>query len=296
MNSALYGQLIVFHTIATQKSISGAARQLEVGAPAISKSLKLLETHIGLPLFNRTTRHIELTETGQLLLKNTAELVQSLQYAVESVQDLGNKPFGNVRITVARFAYQCFLKHRLAEFHQRYPDITLEISINDGVVDILEQGFDLGIRFGDRVTEDMVTRQILAPFKEGLYVSNDYITQHGKPETPTDLAKHHVIGYRFITANRVLPLIVNDNNREITIDMPHYLLTNDIEVIIDSTRQGLGIGRIFEPVYEQLRDKEDFIPVLEKYWNTYPAVYLYYLQHSQKAQRIRALIDFLAEK
>lgn len=84
MNSAIYGQLTVFHTIVVQGSISAAARQLEVGAPAVSKSLKLLEAQIGLPLFNRTTRRLELTEAGQLLLSRTADVIDALQYGDRS--------------------------------------------------------------------------------------------------------------------------------------------------------------------------------------------------------------------
>ncbi|MDO5638478.1 MAG: LysR substrate-binding domain-containing protein [Neisseria sp.] len=293
MHSAIYGQLTVFHTIAAQGSISGAARQLEIGAPAVSKSLKLLEEHIGLPLFNRTTRKLELTEAGALLLARTGEAVQSLQYAVESVQDLGDTPHGSVRITVARFAYKCILKPLLAEFCRQYPEIRLEVSVFDGTVDILEQGFDLGIRFGDRVEEGMVARQLMAPFKEGLYVSQAYRDQYGLPESPADLPAHRLIGYRLITANRILPLTLDNHGQALEVDMPCPILVNDIGVMADAVRQGIGIGRLFEPVVQQYADRADFVPVLADYWQSYPGVYLYYLQNSQKAKRIRVLIDFL---
>lgn len=296
MNSAIYGQLNVFHTIAAQGSISAAARQLGIGAPAVSKSLKQLEDHIGLLLFNRTTRQMELTEAGAMLLAETQNIVESLEHAVESVQDLGNVPFGHVRMTVARFAYVCYIQPYMAEFHERYPEIELEISVFDGEVDLLGDGYHLGIRFGDHLEEEMVARQLAAPFKEGLYVSQAYINRYGVPQTPDELAHHRLIGYRFISAKSILPLILHHNKDSLTVDMPHSITTNDIEVIADGVRQGLGIGRLFEPVHARLPDKAQFIPVLQDYWRTYPGVYLYYLQHSQKAQRIRVLINFLLEK
>ncbi len=293
MDNALYGQLQVFHAIATEGSISGGARRLGLGVPAISKSLKALEGNLGVPLFNRTTRRLEITEAGQMLLSRSTDAMQSLRYAVESVQDLGQIPSGTVRITIARHAYLCLLKPRLARFCQTYPEIQLEISVHDGTVDLLEQGYDMGIRFGDRVEEGMIARRLTAPFREGLYVSDRYIRTYGIPQGPEDLSRHRLIGYRFITANRMLPLILNKGGEELTVDMPISLTTNDIDVIADGVRQGLGIGRLFEPVHQHLPDRAAFLPVLEPFWRNYPALYLYFPQNSQRAKRIRAMIDFL---
>ena len=192
-------------------------------------------------------------------------------------------------------SYLCLLKPRLARFYETYPGIRLEISVYDGTVDILERGFDMGIRFGDRVEEGMVARRLSEPFREGLYVSEDYVRRHGLPKGPEDLSHHRLIGYRFITANRMLPLILNMDGEELTVDMPVSITTNDIGVIADAVRQGLGIGRLFEPVHRRLSDRDAFLPVLERFWRGYPALYLYFPQNSQRAKRIRALIDFMAE-
>lgn len=295
MDNALYGQLQVFHAIAGEGSISGAARRLGVGVPAVSKSLKALEAAMGLPLFNRTTRRLEITEAGRMLLSRSADALQSLQYAVESVQDLGQTPSGPVRITVARHAWLCLLKPRLAAFCDAYPEIRLEVSVNDGTVDILEHGFDMGIRFGDRIEDGMIARRLTEPLREGLFVSESYLRRHGTPGGPGDLSRHRLIGYRFMTANRLLPLILDNGGEELTVDMPVGLVTNDIDVMTASVRQGLGIGRLFEPVRDHLPDRDAFIPVLEPYWRGYPALYLYFPQNSQRAKRIRAVIDFFAE-
>ncbi|WP_281167289.1 LysR substrate-binding domain-containing protein [Thiofilum flexile] len=152
------------------------------------------------------------------------------------------------------------------------------------------------IRFGDHLQENRVARQLLAPFKEGLYVSAGYVERYGLPQSPEELSQHRLIGYRFITAKRILPLILNNQGEELTVQMPHSIITNDIEVIADGVRQHLGIGRLFVPVHARLPDRDSFIPVLEPYWRNYPGVYLYYLQNSQKAGRIRTVINFLLEK
>lgn len=297
MNSSIYGYLKVFHAIAQQGSIAGAARVLQIASPSVSQSLKLLERHIGLPLFNRSTRKMELTEAGVNLQAKTAPLIQSLEQAVENVHDLAEVPSGLVRITLSRFAYQLILQPHYLEFCQRYPEIQLEISIFDGTVDIVQEGFDLGIRFGDKVEENRVARKLLPRVKEGLYVSPAYVEQFGVPTTPEDLKQHRLIGYRFITSNRLDPLILDDNGQTLTVEMPTPIIVNDTDVMADAVRKGIGIGRIFERNHRLLADHQtNFIPILEDYWVRYPDVYLYYVPHSQKAKRVQVLIEFLLEK
>lgn len=293
INGSVYGQLMIFHIIAAEGSISAAARRLELSVPAVSKSLKQLEEHIGAPLFRRTTRRIELTEAGEILRCNTQNAVQSLQHGIEYVRDLSKKPSGSVRITLARLAFHQILQPVYADFCRTYPEIELEISINDGTVDILAEGFDLGIRLGDVIQEGMVARQLTPPLREGLYVSPAYVERYGLPQSPQELSQHRLIGYRFVTARRILPLILNDQGHELTIHMPAGIVVNDIEVMADAVRQGLGIGRLFETELDLMPDRAQLIPVLEPYWRNYPPAYLYYLQNSQRARRLQVFIDFL---
>lgn len=296
MNSVVYNQLRIFQSIAREGSISAAARKMGITPPSVSKALKLLEQQMGHPLFIRTTRRIELTDTGRQLLQQTLMAVESLERAVENIREINHLPSGLVRITISRFAYLLILKPYMAEFCQSYPEIQLEISVYDGTVDIIREKFDLGIRFGDILEGGVVARQLMQPFREGLYASEDYLTRHGIPKYPIDLQQHRLIGYRFITNNRILPLILEENNEQLTVEMPCQLISNDIEVMADGIRQGLGIGRLFEPVYNLQTDKEKFIPVMKPYWKKYPPIYLYYLKGIGKTKRVKAFIDFMISK
>ncbi|OOF44399.1 LysR substrate-binding domain-containing protein [Rodentibacter trehalosifermentans] len=295
-DNSYYGQLNVFQTIAQEGSISAAARKLQIAVPSASQSLKLLEQKIGVPLFHRTTRNIQLTEAGRQLLAQTETAMMMLNQALEEIQHFNSEPTGTVRITLSRFAYQLILRSHLAEFHERYPQIQLEISLNDALVNLLEEGFDLGIRFGNRIEEGMVARKLLPAFKEGLYVTKAYIKQYGKPKTPKDLTTHRLIGYRFISSNRIEPLVLNIDGKDTALNIDTPLLCNDPEIIADAARQGIGIGRIFEPNMQLFEDKDDFIPILQKHWREYPPLYLYYLQHNQKSRKMQTVIEFLLEK
>ena len=296
MNGTMYNQLTMFHTIAEEGSISNAARKLEIAPPSVSQALKALEEQLGLPLFTRTTRRIELTEAGQLLYERTAGAMAELNIAVESVRDLSEDPSGTVRITTPRFAYQYLLQPVYAEFCRRYPNIQLEISISDAAVNIISDGFDMGIRFGDRIEEGMVARQLTSPTKETLFASNEYIKRHGLPLKPTELKDHKLIQYRFITSNQLAPLLLDANGQTLTVDMPLALVVNDTDLMVDAARNGLGIGRIVEPMVRELFEQDKLVPVLKDYWQPYPGLYVYFHKNTQKAKRVRVLIDFLIEK
>ena len=294
---SLYGYLVVFHTIVEQGNISKASKSLSLSVPSVSNTLKSLEKELGLSLFHRSTRRLALTEAGRRLYDDTKPLIKDLTSAIESIQDLRQKPSGLVRMTVPRFAYHLLIKPFYAEFCQAYPDVLLEISVFDGTVDMVQAGFDVGIRFGDKIEDGVVAKLLLPPMKDCLMVSKSYIEQYGIPHTPQDLPKHRLIGYRFITANRLLPLELMIGGQTTPIEMPMSLIVNDeVDLMVDATRQGLGIGRIFESTLALQVDKADFVPILQEYWVQYPPVYLYFLQNSQKIGRIKVWIDFLMEK
>ncbi|RUT25721.1 LysR family transcriptional regulator [Asaia sp. W19] len=292
MNNASYNQLVVFHAIAREGSLTKAARTLAMGPPSVSKSLKLLEESVGATLFRRTTRRLAITETGQALLEASSTGLMALQQAITSIRDLNREIAGPLRITVARFAYKLYLAPVIAQFIVRNPGITLEISVNDGTVDLLSEGYDIGIRFYDRLQEGMVARRLSGPVREGLYMSPEYLSRHGMPQTIEELEQHPIIGYRFTTSNRMAPLVLQGR---VTLCAQMPLVTNDIDVIADGIRNSLGIGRLFSPIRKLQNDSDKLIPVLEETWITYPPVYLYYSKNTDRLKQIRAFCEFVTE-
>lgn len=296
MKGATFNQIKIFQSIVREGSIRGAARILEMAPPTVSQALKQLESEIGLPLFTRTTRRIELTEAGKLLDQRISGAINTLDYAFESVRDMNNKPSGRVRITLPRFVFQFFLQPIYAEFCERYPSIQLEISVTDRAVNILEEGYDVGIRFGERVEQGMVARQIVPPMKEALFASEEYLKKYGNPRSPRDLQGHKLIQYRFISSNQLAPLILKENKQSVTVQMPIALIVNDTDAMIDAAVKGIGIGRMVEPMIQEKLDQGLVHPILANYWESYSGLHLYFMQNSQKALRVRTLIDFLLEK
>ncbi|CAM3550567.1 LysR family transcriptional regulator [Parendozoicomonas haliclonae] len=296
MKSATFNQLMIFQAIVQQGTIRGAARKLELTPPTVSQTLKQLEQHLGLPLFHRTTRRIELTEAGQQLYQQITGAVATLDFALESVRGLSERPSGKVSITLPRFAYQFFLKPVFAEFCQRYPDVQLEISVSDEAVNILNKGIDVGIRFGDRVEPGMVARQLTAPMREALFASPDYLTRYGIPDNPEELQQHRLVQYRFMASNQLAPLSLHNDGQTTLVQMPLAMIVNDTDAMLDAAAAGLGIGRMVTPMVEQGFSDGTLVPVLESFWMPMSGLYLYFVQNSQKAARVRVLIDYLVEK
>lgn len=296
MNGGTYNRLVIFQAIVAENSIRGAARKLEMAPASVSQALKALEQTLGLPLFTRTTRRLELTEAGELLRERTERPIADLSFALESVRDLGEVPSGKVRITVPRFVYQLFLRPIYAEFCQMYPAIELEISVSDAAVDIIGEGFDVGIRLGDRIEEGLVAKRLSPPMREALVAAPAYLRRHGAPKTLADLRDHALVQYRFIASNRLAPLDLIENGRQVRVEMPIALIVNDTDLMVDAALRGLGIGRMVEPVVAAALREGTLEPVLKAHWAPYSELHAYFPQNSQKARRIRVLLDFLGKK
>lgn len=296
MKAATLNQLLIFRVIAEEHSIRGAARRLELSAPSVSQSLRQLEAELGVLLFKRNTRRMELTEAGEQLVAGASGALDTVEQALEAVKDQGQAPSGRVSITLPRFVYQHYLQPVYADFCRRYPGILLEISVTDATVDLLREGHDLGIRFGDRIDPTMVALPLTPPMRDALFCSPDYAAAHGLPQSPAELARHRTIRYRYITARQLSPIMLDIAGQQLEIDTPSALIVNDTDAVIDASLKGLGIGRILEPLVAEALRTGALLPVLREHWASVPGLHVYFMRDSQKTRRVRLLIDFLRER
>ncbi|MBY6093300.1 LysR family transcriptional regulator [Ferrimonas balearica] len=296
MNRLPYSQLAIFVAIARHNSIRAAACSLSMSAPSVSQALKQLEARLGVPLLLRSTRQMELTEAGRTLLNQAEPALSQLADAFAEAGAQSQVPTGRVRLTLPRFVYQLYLKRLFAEFCRQYPQIELDLSVDDRAVDLIEQGFDLGIRMGDRISEGMVARRLGPPMTEALFASPAYLAQYGQPQTLTELNQHRLIQYRFMASNQTAPLTLLHQGEAVRVELPHAMVVNDTDLMVDAALEGLGIGRFLSPAVQPLFDSGKLVPVLENYWYHYPGLHLYFPQGAQKALRVRVLIDYLTAR
>ena len=296
MNRPPFSGIEVFLTIVREGSLRAAAKALGVGAPAISHQLKELESKLGVDLLVRTTRSIELTDAGRTLLSGAGPAFQEVLNAIEDTRDIGQSKTGTLRLTLARASYNVVLSPVLAEFQQTYPDVRLELSMNEGLVDIIKEGFHAGIRVGDRLTPDMVATRVSGPLTPAFSAAPSYLDVYGRPQHPRELLDHKCIRYKFITANKIADWHFVDDGQTKIIDPPSNLIFDSFEMVNQASREGHGIGWSLRAAIEHDLTTGTLETVLDDYITELPPFYVFYPVQHRRLELLRLFVDFLLEK
>ncbi len=283
----------VFLTIVREGSLRAAADALGVGAPAVSLQLKALEQRMGVGLLHRTTRSIELTDAGRVLFDAVSPAYRDLIYAVKKTQHMAKATTGTLRLTMSRGAYVSAVAPVLAEFQSAHPGISLDISWNEGLNDIVKDGFHAGIRLGDLVSQDMIAVRLTQPLTPAVFASPAYLDLHGRPEHPRDLLGHHCIRYRQPTGNKIADWTFIEDRQEITIDPPTRLIFDHVIGVIHAAREGHGIGWSLRATMEEHLQTRALETILDPYVKDLPPFYLFYPELNKRVECLKLFRDFL---
>ncbi len=283
----------VFLTIVREGSLRAAAKALGVGAPAVSLQLKALEEKMGVGLVHRTTRSITLTDAGRVLFEAAAPAYRDMIYAVKKTREVGRATQGTLRLTLSRGAYVTAIAPVLEKFQADNPGITLDISLNEGLVDIIRDGFHAGIRLGDIIAPDMVALRLTPPLTPAFSAAPTYLARQGRPQTPRDLLEHQCIRYKLQTAKTVAPWQVTEEGQDKTIDPPGRLIFDTIQGTIEAACSGHGITwSLRATIADELRTGA-LETILDPYVRQLPPFYLYYPEQNRRVECLRLLIDCL---
>lgn len=296
MNRPPFSAIEVFLAIVRHGSLRAAAKSLGVGPPAVSHQLKELESKLGVDLLVRSTRSIELTDAGRTLLAGAAPAFQEVINTIEDTRGVGRSKTGTLRITLARASYKVVLAPVLAEFQEIYPDIRLELSMNEGLVDIVNEGFHAGIRVGDRLSSDMVATRVSAPLTPAYSAAPSYLDVYGRPRHPRELLNHRCIRYKYITANRIADWHFVEDGQTKTIDPRSNLIFDSFEMVNQASRDGLGIGWSLRAAIEHDIATGTLETVLEKYITELPPFYIFYPEQHRRLELLRLFVDFLTAR
>src|SRR5262245_51109836 len=197
MNRANLSQLAVLSTVAQCASFRGAARELGIAPSAVSHAVSSLEARLGVRLLARSTRSVAPTEEGAQLLERLRPALSEIDLALETAAEARDRPAGNLRLTVPRTAAHLTLTPRLGAFAAAYPEIVLEIVIEDRFTDVVEGGFDAGVRLGESLQRDMIAVRIGPDLRGAVVAAPSYFASMPKPRHPRELADHRCIRFRF---------------------------------------------------------------------------------------------------
>lgn len=285
--------LIAFIAVAQERGFSAAAVRLGVTPSAVSQSIRSLERRLGISLFSRTTRSVSLTEVGALYLARVQPAVLELTNVSEELGREAEHPSGVLRLNVPRAAYTIVLQPVLRRFLDRFPDIKLEVCIENQLVDIVGQGFDAGVRFGDLVEKDMIAVRIGPRIFAHIIASPDYLARRGMPTHPEDLLAHDCIGFRHASTGQIERWHLSRGEETLQLAIEGRFTVNDSAALVQAAIDGVGIAYMINGYIEPLMENGQLIRLLAEWSPPLAGLTLYYPDRRRVPAKLRALIDFL---
>jgi len=290
MNQPNLSHLFVFAAVARHGSFQRTAAEAGMSTSAVSHAIHGLEERLGVSLFNRTTRSVALTDAGQRLLERLQPALRDVGDALDEMNNFRATPTGTVRINTSRAAARLLVLQFIPRFLTTYPGIHLEISDEDGLVDIVGAGFDAGIRFEEKLPEDMVGVRIGSSHRWVAVGAPNYFVRRAVPDRPFDLAHHECIRQRF-PSGRVLKWKFEKDGAEVEMDVKGRITLGDQGLIVQAALDGVGLAFVLEDFVKDLITEGRLAPVLSDWCPTFPGFFLYYPRQRRMSSALRAFID-----
>ncbi|PXW24700.1 LysR family transcriptional regulator [Paraburkholderia caballeronis] len=288
--------LLPFLAVAEHLSFTRAARALNVSPTAVSKSVQQLERRYGVTLFQRTTRSVVLTEPGAALFQRVRHAVSDINDALAGLSDYQTRPTGTLRLTMSRMTMMLLVEPVLPEFRERYPDVTLELSLSEGAVDLASGRYDAGIRLEETVEKDMATVRLTPALRWSVVGSPEYFARMGRPRKPEDLTAHEGLVYRFVTSGQRHRWEFTRRGRDVTVDVPGRIVVNDRSSLLALARRGLGLAYVADLEAAGDLAAGRLEPVLRDHIRPTAGVHLYFPSRAQMQPALRAFIDTLRQR
>ncbi|THK38429.1 LysR family transcriptional regulator [Ensifer sp. MPMI2T] len=293
MNDLPLADLDAFAAVARERSFRTAARKRGVSASALSEALRRLEARLGVRLLNRTTRSVTPTEAGTRLLDRLSPALGEIAGALDQVGSLRDSPAGTLRLNVPTIVAREILPPLVGRFVKANPAITLEVTAEDGFIDVLAAGFDAGVRYEERLERDMIAIPIGPRVQRYLTAAApDYLARHGVPQHPRDLLEHAAIRHRF-QSGVALTWEFGEGDAALTIAPPAVVLANAIDLEVGAAVDGLGVIRTFEEFLAPEIEAGRLVSILDEWVTSFPGPFLYYASRRHMPAPLRAFVDFL---
>ncbi|WP_145516263.1 LysR family transcriptional regulator [Yersinia aleksiciae] len=293
MSNADFNHLAVFIAVAREKSFTRAAAQLGVSQSAISHSIRGLEETLGIRLLTRTTRGAVPTEAGERLLENLAPYYDGIEIELAALSELREKPGGTIRISAHDHAATTILWPKLSPLLREYPDITLEINVDYGLIDIVAGRFDAGVRMGNQIAKDMIALRISPDFRMVVVGSPAYFSSKSKPKTPHDLTSHNCANLRLSTHGGLFAWEFAKGGKVLRVQVPGQMIFNTSPQLLTAAMEGYGLAYAPENVVQKYIDEGYLIQVLDDWSPTFPGYHLYYPSRRQALPAFKLVLDAL---
>ena len=291
--------LAAFVSVARAGGFRDAAKVAGVSASGLSVAVNRLEAKLGLRLLNRTTRSVVPTEAGSRLIERLTPVLSDMEAALDALNAFRDRPVGTLKLNVPAGVARLILPRILAPFMKEYPEIRVEVVVEDGFVDIIAAGCDAGIRYDERLEQDMIAVPIGNRVQRfATAASPEYLAARGKPKHPRDLLSHTCLRGQF--GGGATPTWDFERNGEVVrVDPPASLLVRPgaaFDLPINAALAGLGIVHLWEDLLRPHLDTGLLEPILQTWWQSFSGPFLYYPGRRHVPVPLRTFVDFLKSK
>ncbi|HCC2887286.1 MULTISPECIES: LysR family transcriptional regulator [Klebsiella] len=288
-----FNELQLFLVVARERSFTKAAGKLGVTQSALSHAMKALEERLNIRLLTRTTRSVAPTEAGERLIACLEPRIADLEQELDSLIQLNGIASGNIRLTSGEHAARSLVWPKLKPFLREYPEIHVELMVDNGFVDIVEGRFDAGIRLGESVNKDMVAVRIGPDIRMAIVAAPSYFADHPAPETPHDLQVHRCINMRLPTVGGLYHWEFEKDGKPLRVRVEGQLTVNLLPERIDAALSGFGLACVPENMIQDYVKSGALIQVLQAWCPFFPGYYLYYPSRKQHPPAFALMIDAL---
>jgi DNA-binding transcriptional LysR family regulator len=295
MNRQDLNDMLWFLAVAEERSFTKAAARLGTSQSTISHTIKKLEARLGLQLLTRTTRSVSPTEAGERLLRALSPRIQDIEHDVDALMAFRDKPSGSVRITLSDHALDWIVWPKLKPVLEDHPDIHVELNVDNGFRNIVEERFDAGIRLGESLDKDMIAVRISPDWRLVAVASSDYLARHTAPRTPQELVEHNCINHRHSRSGGLYAWEFAKDGREVRVRVEGQLTFNTISSMIDAAVGGLGVGYVPESAVADEIKAGRLVQVLDEWSPMFAGYYLYYPRRRQNSPAFAVVVNALRQ-
>ncbi|ASA57265.1 LysR family transcriptional regulator [Vibrio gazogenes] len=295
MKSSEYTEMKAFKAVAEQGSFSAAAKVLRITPSALSQIIKRLEDNLGSRLFNRTTRSVVLTEIGLQFYQRLRPALDEIEAAFNEVQTQSGALAGTVRLHITTAAADAILQPILGQFYRAYPDIVLDILVEDALIDLVADGFDVGIRLWEFVEQDMIAYPIGPEVRMCAAASPQYLQKYGRPKTPADLREHQCMNWRLSGDRAVYRWEFYQHGHWFSMAVDGPLITTSRELAVTAACEHQGIVFWTEDKLRPWLERGELLSVLDDFCPFFPGWHLAYPRHRHTSGALQAFIQFMRQ-
>lgn len=291
-----FNQLTWFRIVAEERNFTRAAAKLGVAQSTLSHTIKQLEERMGLRLLTRTTRSVAPTPAGERLLQTITPRMAEIEEEIAALMSLREKPSGSVRLTLSDHAFETVVWPKLRPVLLSYPDLSVELRLDSTFRNIVEEGFDAGVRLGESVEKDMIAVRIGPDWRLVAVASPAYLAAHSAPQHPEDLLRHTCINMRHETAGGLYAWEFEKDGQELRVRVGGQLTFNNSYAMIDAAVAGYGIAYVPENIVERELVVGALVCLLSEWSPMFDGYYLYYPTRRQNLPTFRVIVDALRHR